>query len=400
MMEHAHIVIIGGGVVGCALAMELASHPPKLFAAGHAPDIFLLERMPRTGMGASSRNSGVIHSGIYYTPGSLKARLCVAGNPLTHEFCKAHGVAHRNTGKLVVAAHHGEEHVLEELAAKGRTNGVTGIEMIDRAGVHAREPHIAGVAALSIPSTGIVASEELVKAYARVATEHGANIVTRARVTSLEPDRDGIRVSCEIGDAENAAVQTQGSIERETIHARCVVNCAGLYADEIAAMLGFTKHRIYPVRGEYCELIRARADLVRGLVYPLPHPEGMSLGVHLTRTLWDTVLLGPTARYVSEKDDYESDRLKIEDFVEMAKPLVPEIRAEDLRLGYSGLRAKLVPPRDASGKEPAAGAADFVITRDPNVAAAIHLIGIESPGLTSALAIARHVAPIVAETLQ
>ncbi len=378
-------------MVGCALAMELASHPPKSFASGHAPDIFLLERNPRTGMGASSRNSGVIHSGIYYTPGSLKAKLCVAGNPLTYEFCKSHGVAHRNTGKLVVAAHHGEEHVLEELATKGRTNGVTGIEMIDRAAIHAREPHIAGVAALSIPSTGIVASEELVKAYARVATDHGANIVTRARVTSLESDGGGVRVTCEIGDEQ---------IVRETIQARCVVNCAGLYADEIAAMLGFTKYRIYPVRGEYCELIRARANLVRGLVYPLPHPEGMSLGVHLTRTLWDTVLLGPTARYVSEKDDYESDRLKIEDFVEMARPLVPEIRAEDLRLGYSGLRAKLVPPRDASGKEPAAGAADFVITRDPKIAAAIHLIGIESPGLTSALAIARHVAPMVSETLQ
>ena len=125
----------------------------------------------------------------------------------------------------------------------------------------------------------------------------------------------------------------------------------------------------------------------------------MSLGVHLTRTLWDTVLLGPTARYVSEKDDYESDRLTVEDFVEMARPLLPEIRAEDLRLGYSGLRAKLVPPRDTSGKEPAAGAADFVITRDPKFKAAIHLIGIESPGLTSALAIAKHVTPMVAETL-
>lgn len=391
-MEYADIVIIGGGVVGCALAMELASQPARQLTLRRAPEIFLLERTPRVGMGASSRNSGVIHSGIYYTPGSLKARLCVAGNPLTYEFCKRHGVAHRKTGKLVVAAHNGEEHVLEELAAKGRANGVTGIEMIDRAAIHAREPHIAGVAALSIPSTGIVSSEELVKTYARVASEQGAHVVTRARVTSLEPDDEYglLRVTCEIGDEQPIS---------ETIRTRCVLNCAGLYADEIAAMLGFTEHRIYPVRGEYCELIRARADLVRGLVYPLPHPEGMSLGVHLTRTLWDTVLLGPTARYVSEKDDYESDRLTVEDFVKMARPLLPEIRAEDLRLGYSGLRAKLVPPRDTSGKEPAAGAADFVITRDTKFKAAIHLIGIESPGLTSALAIAKHVTPMVAETL-
>lgn len=399
-MERADIVIIGGGVVGCALAMELAANLPRASAqsvgggSSCAPDIFVLEALPRIAMASSSRNSGVIHSGVYYTKDSLKAKLCVAGNPLTYEFCKAHGVPHRNTGKLVVATHAGEEHVLEELAAKGRANGVENMQIVDAAEIHRREPHIAGVAALWIPSTGIVASEELAKAYARVAKDHGANIVTSARVVSLEPDHEGVLVTCEIGGTENG-----GKLQREILHARCVVNCAGLYADEVAAMLGFVRYRIYPVRGEYCELIRGRSDLVRGLVYPLPHPEGMSLGVHLTRTLWDTVLLGPTARYVAEKDDYESGRLKIEDFVEMARPLLPEIRAEDLRLGYSGLRAKLVPPKDASGTEPATGAADFVITRDPNVRAAIHLIGMESPGLTSALAIARYVAPMVAETL-
>lgn len=381
---------------GSSTASRATSHKPL--------DIFLLERMPRVAMGASSRNSGVIHSGVYYKKDSLKARLCVLGNRLTYEFCAAHNVPHRNTGKLVVASHAGEEHVLEELMAKGRANGVENMQIIDAAEIRRREPHIAGAAALWIPSTGIVASEELVKAYARVAKEHGANIVTSARVTALEPDADGIRVTCEIGGSEsvgaNGAAEHSAQIQRETIHARCVVNCAGLYADEIAAMLGFSKYRIYPVRGEYCELIRSRSDLVRGLVYPLPHPEGMSLGVHLTRTLWDTVLVGPTARYVEEKDDYESHRLKIEDFVEMAKPMLPELRAEDLRLSYSGLRAKLVPPRDATRTEPAAGAADFVIMRDPNIRAAIQLIGIESPGLTSALAIARHVAPMVAETLQ
>jgi L-2-hydroxyglutarate oxidase LhgO len=164
-------------------------------------------------------------------------------------------------------------------------------------------------------------------------------------------------------------------------------------------MLGTTGYRIYPVRGEYAEIVRGRADLVRGLVYPLPHPEGMSLGVHLTRTVWDTVLVGPTARYVARKDDYESDRLPIEEFVRRAHSLLPGLKAEDMRLAYSGLRAKLVPPRDASGNEPAGPAPDFVITRDSAVPAAIHLIGFESPGLTSCLAIARHVAKLAAETL-
>jgi len=384
-MERANIIIIGGGVVGCAVAYELASR---------WTDVFLLERAPKLGMGSSTRNSGVIHSGIYYEHDSLKARLCVEGNRLTHEFCAAHGVPHRNTGKLVIASHVGEEHTLQELETHGRRNGVEGLEMIDRGGIRAREPHIEAVAALWVPSTGIVAAEDLVKAYARLAAARGAHILTHARVASLASSNAVIEVGVEIGASGGGRAANLESIE-----ARCIVNCAGLYADDVAAMLGFTRYRIYPVRGEYAELIPSRSSLVRGLVYPLPHPQGMSLGVHLTRTVWNTVLVGPTARYVDEKDDYESDRLPVEEFARSAKAMLPELQTEDLRLSYSGLRAKLVPPRDAVGTEPAGGPADFVIMPDPNVPEAIHLIGIESPGLTSALAIARHVAPLVAEVL-
>ncbi len=382
-MDRANIVIIGGGVIGCACAYELAAR---------WPDVFLLERAPKVGMGASTRNSGVIHSGIYYEQNSLKARLCVEGNRLTYEFCAAHGVPHRRTGKLVVAAFANEEHKLEELAARGRRNGVEGLELVDRAAIRAREPHIEGHAALWAPSTGIVSAEDLVKTYARLAVDRGAHILTHARAVSLSARGAGIEVGVEIGAEEDAKTH-------ESIEARCVINCAGLYADEVAGMLGFTRYRIYPVRGEYAEIVRGRANLVRGLVYPLPHPEGMSLGVHLTRTVWDTVLVGPTARYVAKKDDYESHRIAVEDFARAAQSLLPELKAEDLRLGYSGLRAKLVPPREAGGTEPAGGPADFVITRDPGVPAAIHLIGMESPGLTSALATARHVEGLAAEIL-
>jgi L-2-hydroxyglutarate oxidase LhgO len=384
-MERANIVIIGGGVVGCAVAYELASR---------WPDVFLLERAPKVGMGASTRNSGVNHSGIYYEHGSLKARLCVEGNYLTREFCSKHGVPYRQTGKLVVAANPGEINKLEALAARGRMNGVEGLELIDRAAIHAREPHIAGAAALYVPSAGIISAEDLVKTYARLAIDRGAHILTHARATSLNARSSAIEVGVEMAASE------QGSaVSTEIVEANCVVNCAGLYADEVAAMLGFTRHHIYPVRGEYAELIRARVNLVNGLVYPLPHPAGMSLGVHLTRTVWDTVLVGPTARYVEEKDDYERNRISLDEFAESAKALLPEIKTEDLRLGYSGLRAKLVPPREPFGTEPADGPSDFVITHDPSVAAAIHLIGIESPGLTSALAIARYVSRMVAEVL-
>ena len=377
-MDRANVVIIGGGVVGCALACEIAAR---------TDDVFLLEQMPKLGMATSTRNSGVVHSGIYYPPGSLKARLCVSGNVMTKEFCAAHGVPHNNCGKLVVASHDSEIAELEKLAANGRANGVEGLRMVDRARIHEREPHISAVAALEVPSTGIVEAEALVKAYARIAVDRGANILNHARVVELKPCADSIAVAIEIGDPADP-----DSLQRESIEARCVVNAAGLYADEVAAMLGNTRYRIYPVRGEYAEVNRGRAHLVNALVYPLPHPGGLTLGVHLTRTMWGTILVGPSARYVEEKNDYERDRLPVEDFLHSAHTLLPELKLEDLHLAYSGLRPKLVPPTGH-------GIADFVITRDPVHSRAIQLVGIESPGLTAALAIARHVAPMVAETL-
>jgi glycerol-3-phosphate dehydrogenase len=377
-VDRANIVIIGGGVVGCAVARAVSRR---------WTDVFLVEQMPRLGMGASTRNSGVIHSGIYYPPGSLKARLCVAGNRLLYDFCAKHHVPHRNCGKLVVAHDPKQEVELEHLAENGRANGVAGLRLVDRAAVRAREPHIAASAALEVPSTGIISAEDLVKTLARIATDRGASLLTRMRVSRLDPRADSVAVTLVGGDPSEDA-----QLFEETIEARCVINCAGLYADEIAAMLGNRAYRIYPVRGEYCELVRAKSHLVNNLVYPLPHSDGLSLGVHFTRTLWDTVLVGPTADYVAEKNDYERNRLPIEEFVRRGKSLLPEIEAADLQLAYSGIRAKLVPPGHS-------GIADFVITRDANVPHAIQLIGIESPGLTSSLAIAEHVVSLAAEIL-
>jgi glycerol-3-phosphate dehydrogenase len=377
-MDRVNVVIIGGGVVGCAIARELS---------GRIEDVFLLEQSPRLGMATSTRNSGVVHSGIYYPPEFLKARFCVEGNRLTKEFCAAHGVPHSNCGKIVVAAHDSEIPELEKLAENGRANGVEGLQLVGPERIRQREPHIRAAAALEVPSTAILSAEELVKAFARLATDRGASILTNAGVKSLETRPDCIAVEVEFGDrAERESLAT------EIVEARCVVNSAGLYADEVAAMLGNHSYRIYPVRGEYAEVVRARADLVNALVYPLPHHDRLSLGVHLTKTLWGTVLVGPTARYITDKNDYERDRLPLEEFFQDAQGLLPELRLEDLRLAYSGIRPKLVPP---GGK----GMADFVIARDPTHPRAIHLVGIESPGLTSAPAIARHVAPQVLETL-
>lgn len=367
------MVIIGGGVVGCAVAMEVAAE---------FDDVFLLEEMPQLGMGASSRNSGVIHSGIYYPPGSRKARHCVEGNRLTYEFCARHGVQHRHTGKIVVAATTGQEPELEALMRRGEENGVTGLRLIDRKTLQAREPHIEGRAALEVPSSGLVMSEELVKAYARLAGERGASVLTHAKVSALAPTGSGVRVTS----------------KRGTIVARAMVNCAGLFADEVAALTGFTRYRIQPVRGDYCEAVPTKAHLVHSLVYPLPEAGIYSLGVHLTKTLWGTLLVGPTARPVASKTDYESDRVPVAEFARGARELLPEITEADLRPAYSGIRAKLGSPGGAKAhpKEPA----DFVVERDPKVPCVIHMIGIESPGLTAAWPLAKEVAGLVRETLR
>jgi glycerol-3-phosphate dehydrogenase len=374
-MDQANILIIGGGVVGCAIARAVSAR---------WEDVFLVEQNPKLGMATSTRNSGVVHSGIYYPKNSLKARHCVEGNRLTYEFCKKHNVPFRHTGKLVVAADAHEEPALEALKKKGEENGVEGLRLIGPEEIRKREPHICGSAAMVVPSTGIVSAEELVHAFARVAAGQGAEIVNYARVVSLEPVAGAIRVGLRIGDEED--------VQDETIEARCVINAAGLYADEVAGLLGNTSWKIYPVRGEYCEVRGARASLINDLVYPLPHSDGLSLGVHFTKTLWGTFLLGPTATYVDGKENYEKNRLPIAAFAESAKTLLPEVEESDLHLGYSGLRPKLVPPTGH-------GIADFVITRDPVVKQAIQLVGIESPGLTAAPAIAEHVAGLVGEIL-
>ena len=296
------------------------------------------------------------------------------GNRLTYEFCAAHGVAHRRTGKLVVASSPTEAEELATLKRNGEANGVKDLKIIDRAAIRTHEPYVEGFQAIEVPSTGIVGSEELVKAYARIAKDQGANIVVHAKVERLEPSRGGIRIASTAGEIET----------------RSLVNSAGLFADEVAKMLGspLAVHRIYPVRGEYCELVRSKQDRIRGLVYPLPHPQGVSLGVHLTKTVWGSVLLGPTARYLDDKNNYERDREPIDEFAQSAKLLLPELEPSNLLPAHSGIRAKLTAPGEKR-------VADFIIQRDPQFPCVVQLIGIESPGLTSAPSIAEHVRDLV-----
>ena len=361
-MESVDALVIGAGVTGLAIAGELAR-------AGSS--VAIAERHPRAGMETSTHNSGVIHAGIYYPKDSLKAQLCVEGARLLYEFCAAHGVPFDRCGKFIVASTDRECEELARLQRTGLDNGMTRLEIVDAAFVRAREPHVATRAALWSPDTGRVEAEALVRTLLLLAEARGAVFLRAANVRGGDPEDDGFSVR----------------LERETIVARTVVNAAGLFADDVSAAFGGEPFTIYPCRGEYAELKPSRRGWINGLVYPLPHASGHGLGVHFTKTTGGSVLIGPTAQYQTDKHDYEGNRLPLEAFVEPARQLVPELTLDDITYGGSGIRPKLHPASESF--------ADFLIRRDARIPRLVHAAGIDSPGLTSCLAIARYVREIV-----
>ncbi len=356
------IVVVGGGVTGLAIARSLALR---------GRDVCVLERHSRPGQETSTHNSGVIHAGLYYPPGTLKARLCIEGRDRLYAFCGEQRVPHIRSGKLIVGAER-DEPEFERLRANAAASGAR-LEAVDAAFVRNKEPHVRADRALWSPDTGWLESEALVRALHADATAHGAAVLVGTPLVGADPAPGG-----------GFVVRTP----RERIEAELVVNAAGLYADDVSALCGGESFRIYPCRGEYVELAPRARHLVNGLVYPAPHPSGHSLGVHLTKTLGGAVWLGPTARFVEDKTDYEGNRLTTRDFLEPARTLLPELVAEDLRLGGSGLRPKLHPPSERF--------ADFLLRRDRLNPHLIQAAGIESPGLTSCLAIGELVAELVA----
>ena len=361
-MSEVDVAVIGAGVVGLACAAELAS-------AGRT--VCVLERHPRPGLDTSTHNSGVMHAGMYYPPGSLKARLCVEGRRLLYDFCAKYKVPHSKSGKLIVGSTADEIVQLEKLYARGLENDVEELELVDEEFVRRREPHVRATAALWSGATGILEPEALINALKHVCDDRDVMLVVASQAVR--------------GDQSGTALVVH--TPQETITATTVVNCAGLYSDDVSKMFGGEDFKIYPCRGEYAELTPAKRYMVNGLVYPLPHASGHGLGVHATKTTWGSVLLGPTIRFQERKDDYETDRLPIEGFLEPARELLRDVTINDLRLAGSGIRAKFHPPSESF--------ADFMIKRDANVPGLIQVAGIDSPGLTSSLAIGKYVAGIV-----
>ncbi len=390
--------IIGGGIVGTATAMTLA-------ARGYR--VLVLEATDKLAAHQSGHNSGVIHAGLYYRPGSMKASLCSEGRMALYRFCEEEGIPHRQCGKLVVAIRDRDLPALDELERRGRANRLDGLRRLTSAEMREYEPEVAGVAGLWVPQTGVVDYAGVTTAYARRARNCGAEVVLNARVQGIATDGTGLRLESTAGDFAT----------------RFIVNCAGLQADRVARLAGEAPDvRIVPFRGEYFDLRPGRASLVRGLIYPVPDPALPFLGVHLSRTIHDDVHAGPNAVLALSRHGYRQGDVSMVDvadslsfggfwrmarrhwrngvaevrrslsrrlFVRSIQELVPAIQEEDVVRGGSGVRAQAI---SRTGKL----LDDFHIVRSPH---ALHVLNAPSPAATASLAIGREIAQRAIEAL-
>lgn len=367
MAERTEIVVIGAGVVGLAVARALS-------LAGH--EVIVLERNARIGEEISARNSEVIHAGIYYPQGSLKAQLCVRGRNLLYEYCAAKGVSHERCGKHIVATGADQIDALEALRQRAFENGVTDIEPVTRREINRREPAVVCTAGLRSPSTGIIDSHGFMVALRGDIEASGGAVAVLSTFVRAEVTPEGFRLEIE-ADGERTEVST-GTI----------VNCAGLGASDVARAIEGLDAQTVPAtrlaKGNY--FVLQGKNPFNGLIYPLPEPGG--LGVHVTIDLAGAARFGPDVEWI-EQIDYEVDPGRAEAFYAAIRSYWPDLPADSLVPGYSGVRPKLVGPGEP--------AADFVIKgpAEHGVPGLVNLFGIESPGLTSALAIAEHVSALL-----
>ncbi|MGA2377615.1 MAG: L-2-hydroxyglutarate oxidase [Candidatus Sulfotelmatobacter sp.] len=388
--SYYDVIIVGGGIVGLSVALEITQRFPRLRT-------LLLEKEDRVARHQSGHNSGVIHSGIYYKPGSLKAKLCVAGAAAMIEFCREHGIPHSICGKVIVATSQEELQSLEELRRRGEANGVAGVRLIGSAELRDVEPNASGLKALVVPSTGVTDYVAVCDKYAELIVERGASILTSAEVLSIKRS------------ANEVVLETA----RGAFSTTYLINCAGLFSDRISRMAGDDPEvTIAPFRGEYYDLIPDRSSLVRALIYPVPDPRFPFLGVHFTRRISGRVDAGPNAVLAFRREGYRRTDFKLKDmasslafpgfwrmaakywrsgldevhrsfskpaFVRALQRLVPAVRDEDLVPGGSGVRAQAL-KRDGTLVD------DFQFVQSGNV---LHVLNVPSPAATASLLIGR-----------
>ncbi len=363
------VLIIGGGIVGLACAAECARR-------GYST--ILIERHQSFGQETSSRNSEVIHSGIYYTPGSIKARLCPASNAYLYEYCERNNVWYNKCGKLIVAVTNEEEPELEKLFQRGKENGVPGVRYCSPAEVQQMEPNIFCTSALYLPTTGIVDTHELMRSYLHEAKAGGAEIVFGVEFRSLAEWNNGF-----------TTVLRDSTGEEMRLISRYVINSGGLGAGSIAEAFGVdidqAGYRYHPNRGHYFRVSGTRGRLVSRLVYPVPLANHLALGIHITIDKAGQVKLGPDQEYcyeMPERDWYRFDESRKTDFFHAVKRYFPPLEIEDLSPDQIGIRPKI--------QKPGESAKDFIICEESSkgLPGLVNLIGIESPGLTCARQIA------------
>ncbi len=366
MSEAVDAVVIGAGVVGLACAYELSQR---------LDTVVVIEREVGPGREISSRNSGVVHAGIYYPSDSLKTKLCIEGKHRLYAWCEAHDVSHKRTGKLIVATNPDDERRLRRIAKHANDVGAGDLRLMTGAEARADEPELRCALALHSPTSGVVDVHELLASLARAVREADGEIVCHTAVEAIDRiDRGWV-------------VRTKDTHGTETeLHTKRIVNAAGLAAIEIAALSGLGKRpwRYYPCKGSYFSLGSGAPPTRNSLIYPLP--EGGGLGVHITADISGARRAGPDAEFIDEID-YTVDEARAERFAAAVARYLPAIRPEHLTPDYSGIRPKLVGPEG--------GFADFVIADPSEQPHVVHLIGIESPGLTASLAIGARVSDVI-----
>ena len=368
MNEIYDVIIIGAGAIGCTIARELSRY---------CINVLVLEKECDVAYGTSGRMSGVVHAGFNNKTGTLMAKFCVEGNKGFEAICRELDIPYKKTGKVLVAFDEDDMKALEGIIARGMTNGCEGLKLIGEEEIRTIAPGIGGIGGMLSSNTAIFDPFEFCIAHAENAIDNGVDFSFESEVTSIDRDNEYFTVRTKKGD----------------FRARYIINSAGLYCDRISSMLGINKYKIYPCRGQYYILDKIADKLLDIPAYPVPKPGIGGLGVHLTPTIDGNIIIGPSAEYQDDPEDYSTTPEVMDKLFDEAKALLPAIDRKYIIGNYCGIRPKQAPPGEG-------GFRDFVIKEEEECPGLINLIGIESPGFTASAPIARMVRDILRQHIE